>query len=118
MPCNQIRTTSIELNLANQELLIKALKELYGQGGVEVLGNTIYIRSGSENFTVSAGKVTLRYSAGYMSSQQADKQAGEIANKIKRGYTAEAIKFGAKKMGWNIKSTGNTQHIQATRRTL
>jgi hypothetical protein len=96
MPCDQIIRNSVELSIADRELLKRAL-EADGLTFTEsngVLFVTYQDAAGrTRNLQIAKDRVNL------------DNGEEHMADRIKRAYAVETVKTAAKKFGWQIKKT-------------
>jgi hypothetical protein len=104
MPCWQVRTTSLNVEVANRDLLAKALSKIEGFSAVVQMSDRIGFRFHGAAGTWKNGVITYRGG-----SREMD------ANVIQREYSRESIKATAKKQGWQLRFQKNGQ-IQAVRR--
>lgn len=105
MPCFTVRTMSLQLGVANFDMLEKALRasgfQVYKQGTKTL---SIVAPNGTRA-TIDGDEIIVR-----QGSEQ-------VVNEVKRSYSTYAVKTAAKKYGWVLKQDRtNTQRFQARRR--
>jgi len=101
MPCDSIVLNNIEISVANEELLTKALAEVYrvSEDNVAALARKII----SQGFIrLPAGKLLI--------SQEG------IADRIKQEYSRQAILQAARKNNWRLQENPRNKKMLATRR--
>lgn len=99
MPCDQIRTTTVELAAANLDHLGLALEGLGYL--VERMGDALRLSRGSFS--------------GFYRSGQLQLPPGADVNEVKRAYSREVVKAAGKRMGWKVQEAGPTRLV-ATRK--
>lgn len=129
MPCDTERTISVDLKVADDQLLAKALaaRGFYVdrlRPGTLTL-RRIEAKAGEVNSAViSDGQIEVSAgSYGYIADEQATVE--KFAGEVKRAYAAEAVKTAAAKYGWSVATPGltsvaekkNANHFQLHRRT-
>lgn len=106
MPCDTIRTNSVELTAVNKDLLVKGLAAA-GFQAVERTGEVVraYDPQTNQVFVVAGGQVRLR----------AGTEA--LADRVKRAYSAEAIREAARRVRWQQEEIDAT-HFRVVRRAV
>lgn len=98
MPCDSVILNSVNLELADKDILASAIENMGGR----MIGNRIMVPNGS--FQLSGGKLTGD-----------ERTVGETADKIKQAYSRETVNRAARRYGWQQKQVGNK--IVLTRRS-
>lgn len=88
MPCDQVLLNSVDLGKMNGELLKRALEALGAYGS-------------AHRFTLQG--VSCRISDGKLIVPEGSEH---LADTLKRVYSAEVVKYTARRNGWAIKQTG------------
>jgi len=110
MPCDSRVTVSVNLSAADRELLFKVLMGLGWQP--REISNMIQVYVPEFGaVTITGGKLNI----GTYSYLASEAKAEELANKIRRAYSAEVVKSQAKKFGWQLKQTADNK-FKAIRR--
>lgn len=96
MPCDQVRTTTVDVEKMDGPLLIEALRLLGYQTGKD--GNAIA-------FMCPPGTIKHRYENGklILSGSMSTTQQGDMVNTIKQAYSGEVVKATAARFGWELK---------------
>lgn len=105
MPCDTIRTTTLDLNVADEGVLLRGLRAT----GWEVRTSddmlNAYRRTTGDAFSVTHGQITVR----------AGREA--IADEVKQAYAQEAVRTAAKKYGFTVKvDAKDAAHVTLSRR--
>ena len=92
MPCDTIQTSQVHLGLANTEILGRTLEGLADKGSVR--------RYGRRGFAFTKdGERYLINDNGDLISTEGNEGMGDV---VKRAYSREVIRTGAKKFGWSL----------------
>lgn len=94
MPCDQVRINTVELAVANHDMLLKALEQRYGK--VSHSGQ-VY------NFVVRGYGVTLMN--GQARSSLSSDQLQKVVAEIKQSYSNEVVLAAAKRFGYQVRQT-------------
>ena len=101
MPCHSIRTTSVQLDKSNVNLMLAALTDLALGPRLHADGHTIWFgRQESIDCTTGAAQLG-RY---------------RTVNEIKKAYSAAVVKATAKKFGWQPATTNTNEAFVYNRR--
>ncbi len=92
MPCDQLIYNSVELGKMNATLLTRALRTL---GAV---GNNQYFQLDGVSCRIVGGKLVV--------------PEGEehLADKLKRAYSVETVKYTAQKNGWTLRKVNQYEY--------
>lgn len=90
MPCDSIVLNQVELELANEELLMTALENMT-ESKVVKYGNVITFNYGGNSYRIDNKKLICP--KGYEGT----------ADLIKQAYSKEVVTRAAKRFGWNMK---------------
>lgn len=107
MPCDSVITNSVNLALANGDILRAALEAMGAQ---------------DLSFTATGARFILDGAAWYidrgqLNSTRSAQAVADMANRIKRAYSTETVNRAAKRFGWTVKKTGaNANKMTLTRR--
>lgn len=104
MPCDSIIVNRIEVGAMHAGLLDRALADL-GATAITRRGESVSFTLNGTRCQIAAGTLTAR---GY------EENSGELADLVKRAYSAQVVKYTAQKHGWKVKQTGRFQY-QVTR---
>jgi len=96
MPCDQVRTVSLDMSVANLDILVAALDAL----------GLAPVRTG-EIVTFGYG---VSYRAGRLTVRDGDQA---LAGKIAREYSRQAIKRVASSRRWSVREVGRRQVVAA-----
>lgn len=103
MPCYTQREVTVELNVANPELLTAGLKA--AGFTVQTTPRGFYVtNSKGLQAHIRDGKITTAA------------QTESIINEIKRAYSGEVVRTAAKRFGWNLNKTSEANTVLAARR--
>ena len=103
MPCYTDREVTVELNVADPNLLTAGLKA--AGFTVQTTPRGFYVtNSKGQQAHVRDGKITTTGSA------------QSIINEIKRAYSGEVVRTAAKRFGWTLNKTSQTNTVIAGRR--
>jgi|SRR5881394_1406581 len=112
MPCDQRRTVSVDLTIANKERLVAALKvdgfTLYSESPEYIEGRTPQ----GVRFTIDDGRLELE--GGRVRQQDAEK----VAAQVNQAYTKETTRVIAKRHGFTLKTNATSGQMTLTRRTF
>jgi hypothetical protein len=97
MPCDSVILNRVELPAMNRKLTDLALVALGGQA-LHYAGQSFTIKGFAGYFRI-AGATLIG-----VSGQDAE-TIGKAADLLKRAYSAEVVKYTAKRNGWQIKQT-------------
>lgn len=101
MPCYEVRMTKVDMAKMDKDVLIAGL--LAAGMAIDVMGDAIYI-----------GRHVYR--GGELLVARGD-DATEVANGIRRAYSAEVVRQTAKRMRWDLKANPKNQNaFVATKR--
>ncbi len=110
MPCDSRVTINVKLSASDRNLLFQALIGL-GWQPREIAGTIQCYVPNVGTMSISGDNLQI---SGYAYTG-AEKQAEELANKIRRAYSTEVVKSQAKKFGWQLKQTSENK-FKAIRR--
>jgi hypothetical protein len=101
MPCDTIQTMTVQLNLADMDLLFAALLELSKRQtgftfGTPQRDGTRIDFGWNQSFNKATGEIRVR-------------DAKQVAL-IKQAYSAQIVKAQAKRYGWQLKETAPFQY--------
>ena len=102
MPCDQIRSTSIDFSKADPDVLRAALEES-GYKIYRQLGNDLWIEN-------ERGEIGTYRAGVFKIPETWDFDA------IKQQYATQAVKVAAKRFGWNVAKQTGKNKFQLTRR--
>lgn len=104
MPCDTIRQVTVELKVADKQILLLGL-----------LASGFTTRALSEDrLTFSKGLATgvIDLKAGRITIQEGNEK---VINEIKRSYSSEVIRQSAKRFGWNLNQTEENRYVAKRR---
>lgn len=91
MACFTVRTVSVELTVADQEVLVR---------GLRAAGFMVHVSNTGTITTRKIGGGTVQLSGGQLSGQPADVR--RYAPMITKAYAAEAVRTAAQKFGYVV----------------
>jgi len=95
MPCDTLRTTTVDLGKVDPTILTDALNRM---GLNAQLSPNGYIRFDGGSYHRITGELTLSGS-----------NTAARTSEIKQGYSAQVVRSQAKRFGWQVKETGKNQ---------
>ena len=105
MPCDTVRTVTLDLTVADNEVLLRGLK---------AAGFTVYEqRVGISARSKSGALITI--ANGKASVEEGDEA---VVNEVKRAYSNEAVRTAAKRFGWTTKQDAKTGAVTLSRRAF
>lgn len=108
MPCDQVRTTVIEVEKLDKSVLTKAL---------QALGYDVSEAGEALLFSTKSSRFVHRYEAGRFTLSNIGQNEAAWINNIKQAYSVEAVKTAAARFGWNLKPNVKNQYaFTASRR--
>jgi hypothetical protein len=109
MPCDQIRTTTVDFGHANIQMLIKAMEKLGWK-----------VHEQSENmFRATKGQFTTTFRNGQFTTESSGYQDTSSAidtSELKREVSRQSVSHAAQRFGWSIKQI-NENKFEVKRRT-
>lgn len=109
MPCDQIRTTTVDFGNANITMLIKAM---------EKLGWKVHEQS-ETMFRATKGEFTTTFRNGQFTTESSSYRSTDNAidvAEVKREVSRQTVSYAAQKFGWSIKQI-NENKFEVKRRT-
>ena len=96
MPCDTIQLNSVSFDITklNPKLLAKAL-EAIGAKVVQINKSLVTFVKNNERYTIANGKLTTRAFNG-----------GEVADDVRKAYSAQVVQLAAYQNGWTVQQTG------------
>jgi hypothetical protein len=100
MPCDQVRTVSLDLSVAKWDLLVEAAKKVGHD--VRAYGQSIsgYIQDTYSVFRVESGRVIV------------EQGQESFVNTLKQAYAKEAVRTVADRFKWSVKEHQNQFVLQ------
>mgnify|MGYP001601134242 CR=1 FL=1 len=95
MPCDQVRTTTVDVEKMDGPLLIEALRLLGYQAGKQGTAIEFFTATSRNRHRYENGRLTF-------ANMEAAEQATTI-NQIKQAYSGEVVKATAARFGWELK---------------
>ena len=103
MPCDQSRTVTVNLEVADRQILLEGLKadgfetSVYDNGDIN-----IYSASGYIGTLTTSGKLQF---TSYLNAEDQERQSVQRTNMIRRAYSRGVVERTAKKYNWKLKAT-------------
>ena len=118
MPCNTVRTVSLDLEAADMDLMADALADLGYENIHRETG------AGATQGRVSASKraVGLRVTVGGGGGQielvrrSSTTTAEAVAGEIKRAYAGRVLAKASRKLGWTVRQVSGSARYEVSRR--
>jgi hypothetical protein len=105
MPCDRVYITTVNLEVADRDLLVKALEALGWQP--RLAGEVITFRANRRNGRLERGRFTY---AGTTAEAEA------LATQLRQAYSAQCINAAAQKYGFTVTHKSASQVVLARRR--
>ena len=99
MPCFTVRRTTVNMEVANLDLLALAFKGVFG-----VQASSVRVENGSVKGRHEDGEVVWSGGKLYV-------PATVDADAFKRSYAAECVKEAAKKQRWHVQAQGANRYL-------
>lgn len=96
MPCDQVRTTTVDVEKMDGPLLIEALRLLGYQASKSGTAIVFYRENSPNRHRYEDGKIIF-------SGNVAETLKGEWVSQIKQSYSGEVVKATAARFGWELK---------------
>lgn len=103
MPCDQVRTVTVDLNAADMPAFREGLKQLglnYSEGEVLIIHNPERL---SGKLLVAEYNPKTKQLTVTSSAYASEAKKSEFINQIKRAYSTGVVFTQAQKFGWEIK---------------
>lgn len=91
MPCDSVILNTVDLDLANEEILRAAVEAL---GGTFTSKREFYLKG--ERYGIEGGRLTGD-----------ETKVGQVADQIKQSYSREVVTRAAKRFGWRTQTASN-----------
>lgn len=100
MPCDAVRNITLDLKVANRDVLKRGLKA--AGWDIYEYGDTLIINKGRMRAEISGGRIKAEES-----------YAKLVAGEVKQAYATEAVRTAAKQYGWSVVTDRADQyHLQ------
>lgn len=110
MPCDTIRTTTLDLAVADRSILERGLKAagFEVRSGLRLL--SLYHGDTDTSAVISLASGTIEVPVG----------REELADRVKRAYATEAVRTASQRFGFTVKADAKNpqQHLTLSRRTF